>query len=459
MTVRGNAWMLTLLRGHRMSGGLYFGPAGWIPDAWTPLPASAARFIVALPPGVVPPDGWPHQAAPIQRGQIIMAGPTAAHPDVLAPCSGLLQTVADIDDAAGGLGRGVLLTASPDAPIAPALPAPAPHTLAELRECLKRGGIGPCSSRVPSLLAQLTDLGDAAPTLLLVNLMPQLPESRLTWALAQFQAQRLFAGLSWLRSVLHAPRALAVVDRADWPAIRRWRRDFRSLRIPIRHRLNYYPQGDPTVLLWTLLGRRLPVGALPTRVGVLMVDAVTLWALGGLARDGFDSGALTRPIELFVAGQSPQLVEAPLGLPISDLLRALNVSYSGRQCIVNGMLAGVEVDPESAVVQGTTAAISIRNVPELEKPAPCFACGWCVDHCPTALNPLQLYRLALSRDGAKTADAEEALNCISCGLCSYVCPTRLPLTQEVVGLRGAVRRQWHERFHLPQKNASPGGRA
>ncbi|MEI8198115.1 MAG: 4Fe-4S binding protein, partial [Phycisphaerae bacterium] len=195
-----------------------------------------------------------------------------------------------------------------------------------------------------------------------------------------------------------------------------------------------------------------PVGALPTKAKgaaggrsglTLLVDPVTLWALGGIAQG--EAAILERPLEIFAMGQTPRLIKATLGTPLSDLLSRYGLDARGKQCIVNGMLAGVEMNPQRAAVESATAIISLRDFPSLEKPSECFQCGWCVDHCPTGLNPRRLSLLAVAKGGSSSSEAAEALNCIGCGLCSYVCPTRLPLTQEVLGLRGAKRRDLYGR--------------
>jgi hypothetical protein len=45
---------------------------------------------------------------------------------------------------------------------------------------------------------------------------------------------------------------------------------------------NPYPQADPTLLLYTLLERRLRPNRLPTEVGVILLDAPAAIAIGAL---------------------------------------------------------------------------------------------------------------------------------------------------------------------------------
>jgi electron transport complex protein RnfC len=103
------------------------------------------------------------------------------------------------------------------------------------------------------------------------------------------------------------------------------------------------------------------------------------------------------------------------------------------------MMAGMLINPATETITGHTEALALRPPPRAEKPAACIECGWCVDHCPTQLNPVGLYDLARSAADAHAALASEAEFCIGCGLCSYVCPTRLPLTRTIIDLRQRLR--------------------
>ncbi len=169
-----------------------------------------------------------------------------------------------------------------------------------LEDGLRRAGIGQTSASVPSLLAQVRQLGTARARALVVNLLPQQPESMLPHALSLREMPRLLAGLQWLRRAVPARRTLLAFDRHDLHCRHIWRKSTRRQGVRLAPLLNQYPQAHPTVLLRMLLGAKLPVGALQTRVGAVMVDAVTLWAMGGYVLE--ETGFVSRPVEVFGAG-------------------------------------------------------------------------------------------------------------------------------------------------------------
>jgi Na+-translocating ferredoxin:NAD+ oxidoreductase subunit C len=205
--------------------------------------------------------------------------------------------------------------------------------------------------------------------------------------------------------------------------------------------LNRYPQAEPTILVRSLFGKKLPVGELPVRLGYLVVDAVTCWALGRYGRAG--EKFTERPVQVFVPGSVPRLVMGRLGEGLVEFCVRHRVpcAVETMQVIVNGMLAGRHVEPGVMTIEADTESVTLREPLVPEMPSACLACGWCVDVCPTRLNPVGLMELGRRLGEAalkKSRAAAEARHCIGCGLCSYVCPTRLPLMAEAVRLRERI---------------------
>jgi electron transport complex protein RnfC len=371
-----------LTRRRRMKGGLYFGPAAWSPDAVEGL--APLQGVSSEPPREVPVD-------------------RAAFVELL-------------------------------------------HSL----------GFANTSAITPGLLEQAEDLGERRVRALVLNLLPTQPEDALAAALTRVCLDEMIQGLAAIRNVLRTKKVLVVVDRHDWRSRRLWRRGLRLhkfARYQIVKLLNRYPQAHPTLLLRSVLGKRVPVGHLPTRANRFIVDPVACWALGRFILTG--ERLTQRPVQLFAPlckeKPAPRLVMATIGESMTDFCERFGVHSSltspaaELQIIVNGMMAGREVDPATARIRADTESISIRPRPAIEQATPCFSCGWCLDVCPTELNPVNLLDLAeraSSPDAAsaelRSADARESLHCIGCGLCSYVCPTRLPLTEQTLYLRARV---------------------
>jgi electron transport complex protein RnfC len=314
-------------------------------------------------------------------------------------------------------------------------PPSARHAMAntqDLLDAVEVAGIGRTAPWLHSLRAQLQAVKPEGVRAIIANFLPLQPESALPRAIAENGMDDAILGLDIVRRCVPAKSISVVIDRHDRAARKQCRNATRKSGMRVVPLLNVYPQADPTVLIWTLLGQKLCVGELPPVADVLMLDPVACWALGRFVRQS--DLYRRRPVQIFSADAAPQVVLASIGMPIDALLTQLELKYTHRQCIRNGMLTGEEIDPAASVIAGDTEMLSLRPRPAVENPSPCIECGWCVDHCPTALNPAQLYHGALAAPHAGM-EAGESRHCIECGLCSYVCPTRLPLMRTIAELR------------------------
>jgi electron transport complex protein RnfC len=320
-------------------------------------------------------------------------------------------------------------------------------------ELLRSIGFARTSSITPGLLDQAEDVGERRVRALVLNLLPTQPEDAIASALTRSGLDEMIHGLSAIRKVLRAKKVLVVVDRHDWRSRRLWRRSLRRhkfARYQMVNLLNRYPQAHPTLLLRSLFGKRVAVGKLPTRANRFIVSPVACWALGRFIMTG--ERFTQRPVQLFAPlckeHPAPRLVMATVGESVADFCARFGVHSSPTaelQIIINGMMAGEEVDPATARIQTYTDSVAIRPRPASEQSTPCFSCGWCLDVCPTELNPVNLLDLAehagnpaMPASERLSLDARESLHCIGCGLCSYVCPTRLPLTEAALRLRAQV---------------------
>jgi electron transport complex protein RnfC len=206
--------------------------------------------------------------------------------------------------------------------------------------------------------------------------------------------------------------------------------------VPLR---NDYPQGNPTLLLYTVLGRRLPPGHLPTETGALVLDAAAAIAVGRFVQSR--ESMLTVPVAICdpLSGHI-HYVGASVGTPVSDLLAHLQIPERAAVIYGGAPPRDVRVNP-AAVVAGTELTLYV-TVPEADVvPDPCIRCGWCVEGCPVHIHPAALLE-AVQRDDMDLADEAGLHACIDCGVCSYICPSRLPL---LGGIR-LLRKRWAERM-------------
>ena len=291
-----------------------------------------------------------------------------------------------------------------------------PDLLAQLHQALRR----PCDTVICTAL----DGEDAAP---------------LNASLARAHTAELIAGVQTIGRAAGASNRLVGVAMdappADVNRLRRATSGDANLRVaPVPHG---YPQTDPTLMLYTLLRRRLRPGRLAAELGVILLDAPAAIAVGRLALRG--EPMLNVPMAVRdVARSRTHLITVTIGTPLWHVLEHLGAN--GDESIVPRAGDALRDLPasRSAVVSGGELVAHIGYVTAAFNPDPCIRCGWCTAACPTRIHPAGLLEAAQRADDA-LADRYGIDSCIECGVCSYVCPSRLPLLGAIRHMRGKVR--------------------
>ncbi len=307
---------------------------------------------------------------------------------------------------------------------------------ASLLALLRRVALGKTDRWTPALADQLALLVDRPVRLLVLNLLPSQPESALTAALTDLALPHLRAGLALLDMAFRADHRLVAVDRHDQRTLKVWRDVAPNHNVQVKALLGKYPLAHPLVLLRVLCRRSAVNYAAPAAAGLLVVDPITCWALGRAAAG--ETRLTHRPVQVVVEGLEPVLAMARIGEPLRDLFAQLGFPAAGMECIAGGMLSGQLVNPADAVMEPHTDVLALRPTPRPEPSADCIGCGWCVQACPTALNPAAILAAAGMRAAMPVAHLYDAAGCIDCGLCTYLCPSRLPLAATI----GTIKRSW-----------------
>jgi Na+-translocating ferredoxin:NAD+ oxidoreductase subunit C len=319
------------------------------------------------------------------------------------------------------------------------LTAAGPEDLPEWIDRLRNAGVWSDRPGSPDLLAQLHHLLRNKVDTIVCNLLDDEPTMRLNPTLAVRAAPLLVAGLRLLASITSELRRVTFVIEAGspskwWSPLRRAMRDseWKSASAELAPVLNDYPQGDPTMLLYSLMDRRLKPRLLPVDQRVLMLDAAAAISVGRVAAR--DQPMLQVP--LAVRDHLRQLthyVVAPVGMPLRQLLRQCEAPADGVTLRRGAVLRENDVTPDAVVCGGD---LTLHVMPEQVSPMPdpCIRCTWCVESCPTRVQPAGLLEASQSEDlGLGAHYGLDA--CIECGVCSYVCPSRLPLLRGIRKLK------------------------
>jgi ferredoxin len=348
----------------------------------------------------------------------------------------------------------------------PVLP-PTPAGLGLWIDMIRDAGIWATRAGSPDLALQLQVALARPIDNIICNVLDSDPTLPLQAAVAAAYPQLVSLGLYLLARLTGAAQVLLVVDKSLPGEYHQPMQSFASMMVnasgprlvPIA---NDYPQPDPTLLLYSLLGRRLQPGRLPAEQGALVLDAAAAVAIGALAEGaaagpeggakagaGFPLGAapaaqgskqftssfLRVPVGVRDhANADSYFLTVPVGMTVGDLLDRVGL-YVGQSVIIRGGdLLRDHVLAEDAIIAGGELTLHVVPSQRAVNPAPCVRCGWCFEACPTRVQPALVLEAAQldSESLARKAGVEA---CIECGVCSYVCPSELPLLGGVRHIR------------------------
>lgn len=193
-----------------------------------------------------------------------------------------------------------------------------------------------------------------------------------------------------------------------------------------------YPQGAEKQLIYAVTGRKVPIGGLPSDVGVVAGNVHTAYALYDAVENNtplyrravtVTGGGIGQPKNLWVrTGTSFSAVEEFCG----------GVKPTCVKEISGGPMMGFALDDGDYYITKTTGALLYLNADESNTlmPSPCINCAKCARVCPMGLMPMYIDAYALHGDyiNAKKYGAQ---NCIECGCCAYSCPAKRPIVQSV----------------------------
>lgn len=207
-----------------------------------------------------------------------------------------------------------------------------------------------------------------------------------------------------------------------------------------------YPQGSEKHLIKSVLGRTVPLGALPSAVGALVQNVATLIAIFRAVAYG---EPLTKRVVTVNGGgvSKPANYLVPIGVPIKTLLEASGWQESEcARVVIGGPMMGRTATDLSEVVTKTTSgvlALTAGEIGSLEA-SPCIRCGRCLTACPMGLYPGYIADAGVA-GAIDAAEKAGALACLECGSCAYSCPGKRPLVQQIREIKMKTLQRQRER--------------
>lgn len=202
-----------------------------------------------------------------------------------------------------------------------------------------------------------------------------------------------------------------------------------------------YPAGDEFLLVYDVLGRVIPPGALPPAVGAVVINVETALNVAQSARQPVTEKFLT------VAGAvaNPITLRVPVGVTLAECVAAAGgPTVPDANYLVGGVMMGVLEENHDAPVDKTTGGIVVlpddhvivrrrrqdwRQIVRIGRSA-CDQCSYCTELCPRWLlgHPIEPHRAmrSLGFNLVGEANVIGTAFCCECNLCSlYSCPEDL----------------------------------
>ncbi|MEA1968617.1 MAG: electron transport complex subunit RsxC [Thermodesulfobacteriota bacterium] len=249
------------------------------------------------------------------------------------------------------------------------------------------------------------------------RLMVELPGAVVTGALLAGRAVAAREIIICIED--NKPRAIAALKKATQQTV-----------IKVAVVKTKYPQGSEKQLIKAVLDVDVPLGGLPSDVGVAMSNVGTMAAI---ARGVIMEEPLThRVISVTGAGiVNPKNLFVPIGVSMGEVIAFCGgITKDAARIIAGGPMMGFAFSNLNTPVTKGTSGITILTHDEIakENETSCVRCGRCVDACPMNLVPTRL-AMAARYNNPSLAYQYNITACFECGSCSYVCPANIKLVQ------------------------------
>jgi electron transport complex protein RnfC len=251
------------------------------------------------------------------------------------------------------------------------------------------------------------------------------------------EADEILDGIRLIAAQLDLKRAIVGIENNKGDAIQLMREkcaaaSTEALPITVGVLPSRYPQGAEKMFIYSLTRRTVPLGKLPSAVGILVMNVASVAFLGRYAKTGKPLVSRTVTVD-GDAVEHPYNARVPIGIRLEELITLFGGVKSPPAKIILGgpMMGAASPDLNTVISKCNNSVLLFSQAQTQQKPeSACIRCGACAQACPMKLLPLKLEAAYRAKD-ARTLEERDVLGCIECGSCSYVCPAGRELLQRI----------------------------
>ncbi len=214
----------------------------------------------------------------------------------------------------------------------------------------------------------------------------------------------------------------------------------RFKNISIKILPSQYPQGAEKILIESCTNRILPLGKLPSDIGIVVANVTTVATFARYLQTGIPLVARRVTVDGSAVSQ-PQNVLVPIGTSVKDIIEFCG-GYKEEpvKILQGGPMMGTTIPTDEVTTAKRTNAILAFGKKEARQheESDCIRCARCVDVCPMNLMPVSIDQSVRwnEMENLKTLDLAA---CIECGLCSFACPSNRHLVQHIRSGKAMLR--------------------
>ncbi len=387
----------------------------------------------------------------VVRGQMIASPAGFISAPVHASISGTVKAITTVNLPSGYTAPAIVIEADDEQHRADEIARkaqieadakPADRSISEdfSRDTIRRlvseaGIVGLGGATFPATVKLSTKEG-AEPELLLINACECEPYLTCDDALMRAYASNIMEGIELMMKASGVRRAVIGIERNKPEAIAALRNVLDpTWPIEICPLKTKYPQGGEKQLVEAVIGRRIPSGALPASVGVIVNNVATAFAVYAAVCRG---RALTDRV-ITVTGDVPNRGNylVAVGTSIKEILGEIPDDC---KVILGGPMMGRTAATIDTPVTKGTSGLLVLSTPYRREEQACIRCAGCVQACPMGLEPYLLSTYGRLRMWDEARQALVA-DCIECGSCSYTCPSSKPLLDYIRIAKSTVMAQ------------------
>lgn len=240
--------------------------------------------------------------------------------------------------------------------------------------------------------------------------------------------------------------------------------EIKGTKVKIHEIPDIYPAGDEVVLVYETTGKIIPEGSIPLMVGVIVLNAETVYNIYSAVEKG--EKVTKKYVSIGGDVDHDVIVRAPIGITIRELLETAGyTNFEGKAVINGGPMMGKLVDIDTDVVTKTTKGVLVfpethsviqrRRMPmsmTLKRAsAACCNCSMCSDVCPRYLLGYNIrvdktLRAAAHGEVQNSENFTQAALCCGCGVCTVIgCQQMLNPQAISMEVKGELARQGYRR--------------